>query len=81
MPGEREAGEQERGGLGMRLPWDFMRCGSSSVLPTPSSEPLESQPRGVGRGSVSVTGHSLTVDLAVLFNWVTEMGKTNHRRT
>lgn len=33
MQGEREAGEQERGGLGMRLPWDLMRCGSSSVLP------------------------------------------------
>lgn len=34
--------------------WTGPQCGSSSVLPTPSSEPPESQPRGVGRGSVSV---------------------------
>ena len=33
MQGEKEAGEQEAGGLGMRLPRDLMRCGASSVLP------------------------------------------------
>ena len=33
MQGEKEAGEQEAGGLGVRLPRDLMRCGASSVLP------------------------------------------------
>ena len=37
MQGAREAGKQEEGGLGLQLPRDPMRCGSSSVLPKPSA--------------------------------------------
>ena len=45
MLGERAAGEQEAGGLRVRLPRDPMRCGSRSILPKPSASSEETATR------------------------------------
>lgn len=49
MQGERAAGEQEGGGLRVRLPRDLMRCGSRSILPKPSAASEETATGQCGR--------------------------------